>query len=720
MKKLGVLLLTCFVSLGVMAQSNIWDLTDTWTDSGTHYDSMKMTVTDTAYLAGSDLINFSSVNAGGIFTVDVDGNLVITGTATIGAYTLPATDGTADYYLKTDGVGGVTWAGVSGGFASFVDDEVNGNYAIGLNALDSLTSGSDSNVVFGTSAGTNITNTDDNTFIGHMSGQSNTGNNNTFIGKTAGFSFSGSNNAVIGAESGLNAYSGNSSLLIGFGMEVQHGNDGGQILIGSGAGTYFVDGYFPSRTDQDVTDGVTIFGPSAKSTATVNTSAGPLDLKMGDHATAGGSAGLVRILAPDDSVAFSIDEDGDLAGKTFIADLTNGNYAYGSGAGDSITSGAVDNIAIGNNAGTGITTGDSNITIGLDAGKLINSSSDNIAIGEDTLDGITNSSHGNVAIGSKAADAVANGTLEIVAIGFNALGVANSNVDGMVAVGAYALGSALHPIESVGVGYSAGKSSDDYGTYVGGRAGTTMNGDYNTVLGHNAALGSTSSDWSVIIGASTVAPSLANDDIFVVGNSTHNAIEGYFGARTDVDYSARNLTITGPSAYASATTNQDGGNLVLQGGQKATGGGSNGLALVNDTVYGMIYVTANSTAETTVDTTPRKIAAFDSDGPENGIDADHTTDDITCDTAGTYKITASVSFSGTLSSTFNVEIYKNTTGTGFVLERKLGTGGDIGNSAVVGIVNCAATDTFSLYQYTADGSAMTIHAAQLTAHRLSQ
>jgi len=43
------------------------------------------------------------------YKLDVDGTLRATGALTIGAYTLPNTDGTADYVLKTNGSGSLTW-----------------------------------------------------------------------------------------------------------------------------------------------------------------------------------------------------------------------------------------------------------------------------------------------------------------------------------------------------------------------------------------------------------------------------------------------------------------------------------------------------------------------------------------------------------------------------------------------------------------------------------
>jgi hypothetical protein len=73
------------------------------------------------YSDGSVYSSFT-VSSGGDLTiapsggdVNITGTLSTTSTLTVGAYTLPATDGTNGYVLVTDGVGGVTWQAAAGG-----------------------------------------------------------------------------------------------------------------------------------------------------------------------------------------------------------------------------------------------------------------------------------------------------------------------------------------------------------------------------------------------------------------------------------------------------------------------------------------------------------------------------------------------------------------------------------------------------------------------------
>lgn len=133
----------------------------------------------------------------------------------------------------------------------------------------------------------------------------------------------------------------------------------------------------------------------------------------------------------------------------------------------------------------------------------------------------------------------------------------------------------------------------------------------------------------------------------------------------------------------------------------------------------VMSVQGGSAGESTVDATPRKIAAWNTDGLQNNMTVDSTTgNDITADVAGEFMLKLSLSFSGTAAKTIMVEIYKNGSATGFAADRKLGSGGDVGSVSVHGLVDLAATDTLEVYQSTSDGaSAMTVTEAQFVVVR---
>jgi hypothetical protein len=686
-------------------------------------------------------------------------------------------DDTPNTIWFTDDAGTDFQLGAGGGFTSFVDDETNGNYAIGLNALDSIIAGGLDNIAIGENAGTALTTSDNGVYIGTDAGLLVTSgsDNNTAVGfnslKTAGAnatdntglgyyslrSITGDDNTALGsgaldvagnvsrntaighdALGSMTANNANDNVAVGVFCGLMANDIDYSVFIGSGAGASVTDsdysvfiggnvgelsatnddqfvvgngthnaisGYFGARSDVDYSGrSLTLHGPSAWVSAVTNTSAGNLDLKMGDHATAGGSAGLVRILAPDDTVALSVDEDGDLAGKTFIADLANDNYSYGEAALDSITVGSgLDNLAWGENAATAISSGDGNIAIGTSSLLAATTSGGTIAIGHEALKGWTSTSdHNAVFIGNRA-------------------GLFSTGCGGCVAIGNLAARSGTGD-SSIFIGDSAGyNSSGTQNTVVGFSALSQLSsGRNNVMLGAYAGWEAGGTSYSIFIGSDPTEVHASNDDQIVIGSGDNRALFGYLGARSDLDYSGKSLTVSGPSAYSAASTNQDGGNLILQAGQKASGGGTNGLTLVNDTVYGIMSVQANVTGEATVDGTPRKVAAWNTDGLSNGMTADSTTgDDLTCDTAGTYIVTFNASFSGTNSSVVTLEIYKNGSATGFALTRTLNAAGAVGAAGINGIVNCAATDTIEVYQ-SSTGSALTVEEGQMSAYRISQ
>ena len=120
--------------------------------------------------------------------------------------------------------------------------------------------------------------------------------------------------------------------------------------------------------------------------------------------------------------------------------------------------------------------------------------------------------------------------------------------------------------------------------------------------------------------------------------------------------------------------------------------------------YGGLYVEDGSTAETTTDATPRKIGGFTTVMPSSSTcTPSATTDDITITDAGDYMVEGTLSFSGTLSKTFVVEIYKDAVASNIKFIRTLGTGGDVGSASVSGIITLTAGQAVSLYHSSTDG-----------------
>jgi len=131
-------------------------------------------------------------------------------------------------------------------------------------------------------------------------------------------------------------------------------------------------------------------------------------------------------------------------------------------------------------------------------------------------------------------------------------------------------------------------------------------------------------------------------------------------------------------------------------------------ATSSGTEYASIYETGGSTALTcTVQNTWYQVVSFSTNGLSSGVTPDHTNDHITIDATGNYRVEITVSFGGSGSSTFEVSAWKNNGATQLfpcVLERKLGTGGDVGAAPAMGDITLTATDTVEMWVRCTDGA----------------
>lgn len=135
--------------------------------------------------------------------------------------------------------------------------------------------------------------------------------------------------------------------------------------------------------------------------------------------------------------------------------------------------------------------------------------------------------------------------------------------------------------------------------------------------------------------------------------------------------------------------------------------------------FGGIGGVDNSTAEPTTDATPRKIEAFDVDGESNRMTPDASSGVITVVEAGTYDVQGHISFNATLSKTFKVRAYRNTTAIGVPLERKMGTGGDVGSASFCATSVFGVGDTISAWHWSSDGgTSFTARQMSLSAKRV--
>ena len=194
------------------------------------------------------------------------------------------------------------------------------------------------------------------------------------------------------------------------------------------------------------------------------------------------------------------------------------NFVLGVNAGNSIQSGGNYNVAIGDEAGTAITTADKTTAVGYNAGKSINTGNENTFIGyqagQDVTTGVT-----NVAIGTATLNAETTGNNSI-AIGYGALKVQN-NTGGAspanVAVGYDAGGAVLTGEHNVFMGLAAGNTATTANrcTVVGHNADVSVSGAFDqNVFGNNVTC---SGNNQTTIGAST------DDTAFTNGGTSLSA-----------------------------------------------------------------------------------------------------------------------------------------------------------------------------------------------------
>ena len=312
-----------------------------------------------------------------------------------------------------------------------------------------------------------------------------------------------------------------------------------------------------SRADGG-TFGGNIASPIVTATTSVKT---PLiEFTDGDDAITiadGGGVTLSSTLATTGNATFS----GDIIKST----SGSNNFAAGLNAGNSIQSGGNDNVAVGDEAGTAITTGDKNVLVGYRAGEAITTGSSNVAIGRDALTSETAGSK-CIAIGSGALETQNNsGTDDSfnVGIGENS-GVSVTTGDKNSLVGHLTGDSLTTGNQNVAVGYQAlaGGTTYDGNTAVGHQAllvaDNTSGADGNNVaIGASAGSTVTSGVRNVLVGVSTGASLTTGNDNIMIGK----------GADVSANAAANQITI---------------GNDINAGGNNNFAFGKSGNVVTND------------------------------------------------------------------------------------------------------------------------------------------
>lgn len=532
-------------------------------------------------------------------SIDTSDNVSIpNGTLTINDYTFPSADGSASQVLQTDGNGALTFATVSGGSSAWTTsgsdiyydsgkvgiglsssfdatlhikgagssasttnfkienssgdeimelDDAGSNIRIGLNAGDSITSGSGV-IAIGENAGTNVTSNSNSIMIGKQAGQ-NSGNvaNNIYIGENCGQNNSGTLNVSIGSSAGRIGSGNNYNVSVGYYAMYDLGGGDNNTALG-----YQALGGTSSSNEYD--SNVAIGYRALWSNTTAFTGDGNIGIgaNAGDNLTSGsnniiigkdvdassatvsnelriGNGSVIPISADLSSGAVTINGAFTLptavtaANDYVLTAQTDGSTAWAAvsgGGGASDIDGLTDAkvtassssgkfsvwIANGTTAGSAAQTGTlsdarGNLCIGGGAGKSITSADYNVFLGQDAGDAITTGGS-NIAIGAFALSAVSTNP-QNTAVGYAALQQATGQKN--TAVGSMSMQSAVvSGSENSGLGVDSLKylSSGQKNAGFGNLTLYSINtGSWNASIGYRAGYSNTSGGQNVYVGA---------------------------------------------------------------------------------------------------------------------------------------------------------------------------------------------------------------------------
>ena len=403
-------------------------------------------------------------------------------------------------------------------------------------------------VFIGSSAGSNDDGTDNqNTFVGHESGQQNTsGINNTFFGFESGQqNTTGDFNTFNGFESGIQNTTGDGNTFVGFRAGESNNTGSGNIFLGRSAGKNETGSNKLFIHNSNTTTPL-IWGDFANNIARIN---GTLDINNAfSFPTADGASGQVLTTDGSGNVAWgsttvdvvkdadndtkiqveeSADEDvirfdvagaefARMDGKTFHMNAPGLSVFIGSNAGSNDDGSNNENTFVGYQSGQQNTTGSQNTFMGYHAGTKVTEGSSNTFVGYKSGKSIITGS-GNVFLGNNA------GSSEL---GSNLLYIDNSLTNSPLIWGDFAnniarINGRLEVVstgESVFIGLNAGSNDDgsfNRNTFIGYQSGLqNTTGAENTFNGRHSGRENTTGSQNTFVGHQ------AGDDVTEGSNNT--------------------------------------------------------------------------------------------------------------------------------------------------------------------------------------------------------
>jgi len=312
----------------------------------------------------------------------------------------------------------------------------------------------------------------------------------------------------------------------------------------------------------------------APSTPTAGTSNVRLGVNAGDSIASGGNFNVV--IGDEAGTALTTGDSNVAIGfkALFTEDAHGANVAIGDSALRNLNAGANGfNTAVGNEAGTSVTTGLQNTLIGARAGDALTTSSDNVAMGHEALSSQVDGASQNTAVGFKAGRLNTGGD-GLTAFGRQAL-EDNTTGNNNVAIGSLAMNNNTVGNFSVAIGRLAlqdqnyGTSTDAYNVAIGHEAGKEITtGTNNTIVGALAGDLMTDADFNTAVGYAALSSDILGTRSTAIG---YNALTAQSFSTATQSYNSA----VGFGAGGSITTGTQNTYLGGEAGTSNTGGSQN-------------------------------------------------------------------------------------------------------------------------------------------------
>jgi len=309
-----------------------------------------------------------------------------------------------------------------------------------------------------------------------------------------------------------------------------------------------------SAADINLIDGITN-GTVAANKAVVTDESGNISGFTNITTNSLNANGLVTVGVND--TGYDVKFYGDTSGRYFLWDASadalilygdlqtatggTSNFVAGLNAGNSITSGGNYNVAVGDDAGTAITTGDFNTAIGYQSLYSTVTGQYNSAVGYQAL--LNNTGSENTAMGYQSLTANIGGEKNS-AFGHGSL-KANTSGSGNTVMGYWALASDTNGSNNVAIGMRAMESANGTdNTAVGTEALKRNTGSYNVAVGHRSqGATSGSGQHNTSMGRESLYRVTGNRNLALGGGAMYNATSA--DENTAVGVSALGALVTG-------------------------------------------------------------------------------------------------------------------------------------------------------------------------------